>query len=174
MFPSLDPVTGAEPQFTPYVPGSVTLADGSSYTFRYNGYADIASIKLPTGGLISYVWPSSVGDGAAGACTTYPYSCALISDTDGLGNPIGLILRRLLSRSEYSDTGGSVLTRTTQYTPTFAADQYGQFTLTETDLDQNGAELKSVKHHFLGDSLEAILTLSLRSGTAFGTTATRP
>lgn len=39
---------------------SIQLPDGTSYTFAYDGYGELSSVTLPTGGMIQYGWTNYV------------------------------------------------------------------------------------------------------------------
>ncbi len=55
--------------YDPNVATSVTLPDGTSYTFRYNSFGEVTTIALPTGGMIQYSYlPAGEGDQAIGCC----------------------------------------------------------------------------------------------------------
>ncbi len=54
MFGIVNPTSG---QFNPYVVASITLADGSQYSFLYNCYGELKQAKLPTGGAYQYDHP---------------------------------------------------------------------------------------------------------------------
>ena len=83
-----------------------------------------------------------------GDCTV---SCSLTTtDADGFING-GVILRRLLARREYSDSNGSVLTRQTLYSASFAPGASPTVTATVTEEDGTGAVQSIAKHHFPGD-----------------------
>jgi RHS repeat-associated protein len=73
----------------PFVISEVTLPDGRSYKFRYNSYAELARVELPTGGVMEYDWAAGVNNGAASGML--------------LGNEN--VYRRVVERRIYSEAG---------------------------------------------------------------------
>lgn len=79
--------------YNPTVAISVVFADGSTYTFQYNQYGEVAHIGLPTQGAIEYDYM----DGAGGS--NYGYQ------NNGQGGV--MIYRRLKQRREYANLTGT-------------------------------------------------------------------
>lgn len=105
-----------------YFPGNfisgILLPDGSSYTFKYDSYGNVARIQLPTGGAVEYDW---IGQEEWGAATS----------------PDQIFLRCVLTeRREYlSSATGTTPSRITKYTTGTAGIAGG---VTVSDYDGTG------------------------------------
>jgi YD repeat-containing protein len=63
-YPLFSGLTGVDNSNPPVV-SFIELPDGRRYQLKYNAYAEIARIVLPTGGAIEYDWANGLTDGAA-------------------------------------------------------------------------------------------------------------
>jgi RHS repeat-associated protein len=92
LFPELNGSTVT--QFNPWVISSIQLADGSSYTFQYNSYGELARLELPTGGAYTYRYPE------ASSCTDTSGASGVISVNQGAHYSV---YRRVLERDELAN-----------------------------------------------------------------------
>ena len=143
LFPTL-PNESTQTEYDPEVVSSVALPDGSSYTFQYNSYGEVARMTLPTGGAIGYQYP-----GAMGTCPASGATGCVESDHDSQGNLVGIVERRLLTRYEYAN-GGTTPTRQTNYT--YAVTSQYNTQVTEVDEDGSGNTLRQVQDYLTGDA----------------------
>jgi RHS repeat-associated protein len=121
---------------------SIVYPDGSTYTFQYNPYGEIARVVLPTGGAIEYDFVSNSPNAQGGL----------------LGNPNDtaamMVYRRLSARRVYD--AGNVLLGTTSYT--WAPENTSGLVTTETTTDTSGKILSVRTTHFANDpSIEQFL-----------------
>ena len=131
LFPSLK--YNPDSQFNPSVIASIKYNDGSSYTFLYNRYAEIARVTLPTGGAIEYDYASgnpATPDGTVGDpySNTYPM----------------LVYRRVEARRVYSATGSLQGTTTYTWGSNSSTDWYS--TERATDISNNVLSVRTT--HF--------------------------
>jgi RHS repeat-associated protein len=63
---------------------SITLPNGTKWTFTYNNYGDISSITTPTGGSVTYTWTTQCYTDPAGTCARVLATHA-INANDGTG-----------------------------------------------------------------------------------------
>lgn len=87
----------------PTLPSSVTLPNTKQYQFRYNRYAELAEVVLPTGGRNEYDW-------AGGEAGTLPDGYMSFQD-------LALIHRVVKQRRAYTVSTGGTAVRTTYYEP---------------------------------------------------------
>ncbi len=132
LFPELNGASSVT-QYNGTVVSSVTLPDGRQYQFKYNGYAQLAQVELPTGGLIRYDYE--------------PGSGAYIASTNSDGTSEWGVDQRIAQRRVYSDA--STLAGWTRYSHGGTSlnvdhDSY----VTVEQLDAAGAVRASERHHF--------------------------
>ena len=66
---------------------AVILADGTKWTFTYDGFGEITNITLPTGGSIDYTWTTiSLASGCSGPFTRWSRAVATRTLNDGQGH----------------------------------------------------------------------------------------
>src|SRR6266853_1240405 len=66
---------------------AVILADGTKWTFTYDGYGEVTNVTLPTGGSISYTWTTiSHQNSCSGLWTNWSRAVATRTLNDGLGH----------------------------------------------------------------------------------------
>ena len=131
LFPQLTGFVN-DSNYTATVPISVQLPDGSSYSFKYNSYGELVRLTLPTGGMVTY---------------TYPSLPNVVDIEDAAGNPIGFVNHQIVSRTEYAS--GTAVTRTTNYSWQFDG---SNTVATVVDIDGGGTTVRTVKHHYYGDA----------------------
>jgi RHS repeat-associated protein len=87
-YPTLFPQLTSSPStiHNPEVVASVTLPNQKSYQFKYNRYAELARVELPTGGHFEYDWGSGL----------------FVGDPSGTNGSESEIDRQVLQRREYS------------------------------------------------------------------------
>jgi RHS repeat-associated protein len=95
--------------YNPWIVASINLPDGSSYSFQYNPFGELARATLPTGGVYEYDYPTTC---------TQSNGCLVPYSQYGVVNEQA-VLRRLTARRVYPD--GATLEGQTCYTPTFDA-----------------------------------------------------
>lgn len=132
------PNASSTTQYNPWVAQAVVLADGSQYTFAYNSYGEVAWMKLPTGGVVTYQYP------AAASCQA---DCNILQLENVQGTPVGVVLRPLQQRNEYAN--GGAVTRQTSYA--YAATSQGSTLATVTEEDGSGNVLGQAQHTMWGD-----------------------
>lgn len=113
-------------------------ADGSSYGFEYNYYAELAQATLPTGGIYQYDYPATTPTGIP-SCTSQPSACQLpyvsMNSPSG-GTDERAVLRRVTARRVYPN--GSTLEGRTCYSPLYSTS--GPYTITVTHLDSSATD----------------------------------
>jgi RHS repeat-associated protein len=121
----------------PKKPSAVWLADGKSYKFQYNSYAELARVELPTGGAIEYDWTNgfSVGSG---------YLRGMIPPGFGGGPDI---YRRITERRSYSD-GVNVSNKLKIGGPEHITGNKGY--VVEGQYDSNDNLISKTKHYYYG------------------------
>jgi YD repeat-containing protein len=96
--PEIHSPFAGENTFNPNVVRSVELPNGTLYEFRYNAYAEVVRVELPTGGAIEYSYaPGLPGEGVV---------------IGGFGTWYRAAYRRVVERRTY-DAQGTQLSRTT-------------------------------------------------------------
>jgi RHS repeat-associated protein len=138
LFPELNGVNSGYVYYEPPVVSAVELPNGKQYAFRYNGYAELTRVILPTGGAIEYDYAAGLTDsGASGVIS-------------GLAEKF--IYRRVVERRLYPD-GGSGLgfsSRMTYSRPESSTTNAG-FVVTD-QYDSNGSLLGRSHHYFNGSA----------------------
>jgi RHS repeat-associated protein len=125
---------------------SVVLADGSSYTFKYNSYGELVRLTLPTGGAYTYRYAET------SSCTDTSGASGVISVNQAAGF---FIYRRVLERDELAD--GVNITARTIYTATPVASidpihPSRRGTKVTVDFEDAAANvLRRENHYFYGD-----------------------
>ncbi|MBZ5524412.1 MAG: hypothetical protein LAP21_19415 [Acidobacteriia bacterium] len=76
----LDPVNALPPLST------VVLADGTKWAFTYDGFGELTSVGLPTGGSITYTWTTIGQANGCSGMTTVSRGVATRTLNDGLGH----------------------------------------------------------------------------------------
>lgn len=157
---TLFPTTNGSSQtpFNPLVVSSISLPDGSSYTFQYNAYGELTRVTLPAGGVYEYDYPATMSTGSA-ACNAG--GCILsYSQNDPVsgGTQEQAVLRRVLARRVYPN--GSTLEGQTCYAATFPsnADTTVQVTYYGGDAQPGcsiGTLISSESHTFIGSPSDA-------------------
>jgi hypothetical protein len=102
LFPELN--GSSSTNYGAWVVSSITLADGSSYSFQYNSYGEPMRLTLPTGGIYQYIIPGAkacASNSGSGVMTITQYTQYSIH-------------RPITERDEYSD--GSTLSAVTTFT----------------------------------------------------------
>jgi len=135
MFPELN---GAGNGYhNPSVVSAVELPNGKQYQFRYDSYAELTRVVLPTGGAIEY-----------------DYAAGLTDSTTGSGVVSGLaekhIYRRVIERRVYpdGDSGSSFASRTTYSRPETNTTNAGY--VTTDQYNASGTLLTRSVHYFNG------------------------
>jgi RHS repeat-associated protein len=97
----------------------IVLPDNHAYQFRYNQYAEIARLELPTGGRYEFDWENGPGTDTFDVCPANPTGkCPIVRAPSFLQPPGGYdalitVYRRVKERREYVDSGPSWTRRTT-------------------------------------------------------------
>ncbi len=117
----------------------IELPDGRSYQLRYNPYAELARVVLPTGGAIEYDWAAGLTDGAASG---------VFSVSDPFPNKY--IYRRVTERRIYPDggTGSGHESKITYSRPETLSGNLG-YVITETR-NSSGTLVAKSQHFFNG------------------------
>jgi len=116
--------------WNPWVVASVTLPNNKQYQLKYNCFAELARINLPTGGAIEYDYTAGSG---------------VIGDGDDYQ-----VFRRVLERRLYPD--GANLETYTTYDGSGSGVQADQ-------RSANGTLLSREKHYYYGGAAASLLTL---------------
>jgi RHS repeat-associated protein len=138
-------VTASGSTFNPSVISAAWLPDGRSYQFKYNSYAELARVILPTGGAYEYDWAAGATGGANSGTITQTVPTA--------------IYRRVIERRVYAD-GSTLEAKITFSRPEFRISEgvYGTagFVLVETF---NAASVRqtATKQYFYGSSAASLL-----------------
>src|SRR6185503_17768140 len=121
----------------PTLPTAVILPDGRQYRFRYNPYAELWRVELPTGGAFEYEDGPGFGT----------YSTGVIgSATQQGGGELG-IYRRVTERRVYPD--GVTLEGRMVYTGTSGS-------VTADHQDSSGNSMGKDEHHFTGSPISRL------------------
>lgn len=117
------------------VVGAVELPNGKQYQFRYNSYAELARVVLPTGGAIEYDYAAGLTNGAASG-----YFAAVEKN----------IYRRVVERRVYPDGGSGVnyASRMTYSRPETTTTNLGYVVMDQ--YDSTGTLLTRSAHYFYG------------------------
>jgi len=116
-------------EFNPSVVASVVLPNSQSYQFLYNSYGELASVTLPTGGVLEYTWGSGVVGSADGLVGGNEFEGA---------DP--MVIRRVITRLEEASSAGPSNERSYSFTPrtgivACTADQIGLDVKEELKID---------------------------------------
>jgi len=135
LFPELN---GAGGSFDVSVVSAVELPDGRQYQYRYNKYAELARVVLPTGGAIEYDYAQGLTDASESGVLTFA----------GEKN----IYRRVVERRVYPNggSGASFETKTTYSRPESSTVNTGY--VIEEQRDSSGNILKRIEHYFYGSA----------------------
>ncbi|MGH9930407.1 MAG: hypothetical protein ACREA9_14445 [Pyrinomonadaceae bacterium] len=136
LFPEFIGGNATDP-FNPTVCSAVELPDGRRYELRYNSFAELARVVLPTAGAIEY--DHTVGSGAYAA-----------SDE-------GHVYRRVTERRVYSD-GTTLESKTTYSDPVVTTDYAAGLLTSAVTVEQRtpgGALLGRSKHYFFGSAADS-------------------
>lgn len=138
LFPGITPVVN-EQVYNPSVIASITLPNNRTYAVRYNQYAEVARVVLPTGGAIEYDMVPGSG---------------LVADEPN-GQIVYQILRRVWKRRVYTNETDTLPVQLMTYT---ASGPFGDLNVTVDQLNpQNGDQLLTrEKHYFHGNPVESL------------------
>jgi RHS repeat-associated protein len=138
MFPELNGASSSGYP-NPLMVSAVELPNGKQYQFRYNTYAELTRVVLPTGGAIEYDYASGVTDSATGS--------GVIS---GLAEKH--IYRRVTERRVYPDggSGSSYASKMTYSRPETNTTNAGY--VTTDQYNASGSLLTRVIHYFYGSA----------------------
>jgi len=137
MFPELNGAGGG--YYNSAVVSAVELPNGKQYQFRYNSYAELTRIVLPTGGAIEY-----------------DYAAGLTDSSTGSGVVSGLaekhVYRRVIERRVYPDgaSGSSYASRMTYSRPETSSTNAGY--ITTDQYNSSGTLLTRAIHYFNGSA----------------------
>jgi RHS repeat-associated protein len=137
MFPELNGAGSGS--HNPAVVSAVELPNGKQYQFRYNSYAELTRVVLPTGGAIEY-----------------DYAAGLTDSTTGSGVVSGLaqkeVYRRIIERRVYPDggSGSGFASRMTYSRPETSTTNTGY--VTTDQYNASGTLLTRAIHYFYGSS----------------------
>ena len=141
LFPGLD---GVNTPYNPMLTSAVWLPDGRKFGFRYNSYAEVARVELPTGGAYEYDITGGMPGGSESGVTFLPWAHRQI-------------YRRLIQRRVYPD--GTTLEGKTVYSKPDIPNQTSPQGPTEVVvLTPAGVPLSREKHYFHGNVLSSLST----------------
>jgi RHS repeat-associated protein len=141
LFPGLD---GVNTPYNPMLTSAVWLPDGRKFSFRYNSYAELARVELPTGGAYEYDITGGLPGGTESGVTLLEWAERRI-------------YRRLIERRVYAD--GTTLEGKTVYSKPSIPSQTSQQGPTEVvTLTPAGVPLTRGKHYFHGNVLSSLST----------------
>lgn len=137
MFPELNGAGGGS--YNSLVVSAVELPNGKQYQFRYNSYAELTRVVLPTGGAIEYDYASGLTDSATGS--------GVVS---GLAEKH--VYRRVIERRVYPDggSGGGFASRMMYSRPETSATNTGY--ITTDQYNASGTLLTRAFHYFYGSA----------------------
>lgn len=137
MFPELN---GAGGYHNPLVASAVELPNGKQYQFRYNSYAELTRVMLPTGGAIEYDYAAGLTDSATGS--------GVLSGPSADKH----IYRRVVERRVYPDggTGSAYASKMTYSRPETSTTNAGY--VTTDQYNASGTLLTRSKHYFHGSA----------------------
>ena len=142
MFPEMTSVWSVDSIVINYV----ELPDGRSYQLRYNPYAELARVVLPTGGAVEYDWAAGLTDGAASGVFSYSFP-----PTEKY------IYRRVTERRIYPDggSGSAYESKMTYSRPETTTTNLG-YVITE-QRNASGTLLTKTQHYFAGSPRASFL-----------------
>jgi RHS repeat-associated protein len=154
LFPEL--VGSSYSYFTPLVVSSITLADQTStYSFSYNSYGEVVSLKLPTGATYTYTYQEAYKD------TGYGIGDGVVTLPSGQY----FLARRLLERDGPSEkTLFSATGSSSGLDPNHPSRPGTLSTVTFEDASSN--VLRVEKHYFYGNALAPSVDSANTSGFA--------
>jgi len=114
----------------PTVIGQVTLANGSTYKLKYDSYANVSELHLPTGGFYKYSYGSWLGQTGNGGVTEYT------------------VVPYLTERDVYLHEGDGVAAQVAKYTLTWSGD-LSQVTVHVSNQDGQFHQLGAEDHVFV-------------------------
>jgi YD repeat-containing protein len=135
MFPELN--GSGNGYYNPSVVSAVELPNGKQYQFRYNSYAELTRVVLPTGGAIEYDYASGVTDVNSGVIS---------------GQAQKEIYRRIIERRVYPDggSGSAFASRMTYSRPETTTTNAGY--VTTDQYNSSGTLLTRAIHYFNGSA----------------------
>src|SRR6185295_14106567 len=133
MFPELN--GSGNGYHNPLVVSAVELPNGKQYQFRYDSYAELTRVVLPTGGAIEYDYAAGLTDSTSGVIS---------------GQAQKEVYRRVIERRVYPDGGsGSGFASWTTYSrPESSTTNAGYVTTDQYNV--NGTLLTRALHYFYG------------------------
>ncbi len=144
LFPLLYTQPFTYPFFEASVPSQVLLPDGRSYYFKYNSYAELARVELPTGGVIEYDWGAGLSTASAGGVIQIQRSIGL---TYPDGAPEYDIYRRVNERRLYVNSG-ALESRTVYGLPDITV---SLTPVTVESFNAGGQTTEKTKHYYQGN-----------------------
>lgn len=138
MFPELN--GSGSGSHNPLVVSAVELPNGKQYQFRYNSYAELTRVVLPTGGAIEYDYAAGLTDSASGS--------GVISG----GSAQKEVYRRVIERRVYPDggSGSGFASRMTYSRPETNTTNAGY--VTTDQYNASGTLLTRAIHYFYGSA----------------------
>jgi RHS repeat-associated protein len=141
-YPLFSGLTGVDNSNPPVV-SFIELPDGRRYQLKYNAYAEIARIVLPTGGAIEYDWANGLTDGAASGLV----QAAAPNEW--------YVYRRVIERRIYPDgsTGTSFASKMTYSRPETTSGNAGYVQVDQ--YDSSSTLLGRSIHYFYGSARDS-------------------
>ncbi|MGJ5817125.1 RHS repeat domain-containing protein [Paludibaculum fermentans] len=120
----------------PILPAELELPDGSIFSFKYNSYAELGEMCLPTGGIVQYTWEgaTSSGDGFYGD---------------------GLVYRRVKTRKVYEQDGTTLLGSTQYFAATLQQQTGYRYVVSEKEYNASASVQRVTEHSFYGIPVSA-------------------
>jgi hypothetical protein len=142
MFPEMTSTWGIDSLVVNYV----ELPDGRSYQLRYNPYAELARVVLPTGGAIEYEYAAGLTNGAASGVFSHSFP-----PTEKY------VYRRMVERRIYPDggTGSAYESKMTYSRPETTTTNLGYVSVEQRNA--SGTLLKKSQHYFHGSPRASFL-----------------
>ena len=142
MFPEMTSTWGIDSLVVNYV----ELPDGRSYQLRYNPYAELARVVLPTGGAIEYEYAAGLTNGAASGVFSHSFP-----PTEKY------VYRRIVERRIYPDggTGSAYESKMTYSRPETTTTNLGYVSVEQRNA--SGTLLKKSQHYFHGSPRASFL-----------------
>jgi YD repeat-containing protein len=142
MFPEMTATWGIDSLVVNYI----ELPDGRSYQLRYNPYAELARVVLPTGGAFEYDYAAGLTNGAASGVFSHSFP-----PTEKY------IYRRVIERRVYPDggTGSTYESKMTYSRPETTTTNLGYVTVEQRNA--SGTLLTKAQHYFHGSPRASFL-----------------
>jgi YD repeat-containing protein len=142
MFPEMTSTWGVDSLVVNYI----ELPDGRSYQLRYNPYAELARVVLPTGGAFEYDYAAGLTNGAASGVFSHNFP-----PTEKY------IYRRVIERRVYPDggTGSAYESKMTYSRPETTTTNLGYVTVEQRNA--SGTLLTKAQHYFHGSPRASFL-----------------